>query len=198
MSAPPIGSTTMLPSSAGRDQDPEDEQRLRVRAGGEHDRASRRAITNSASVDERLARELDRPAREDLLELAERDVRAPERDRADDRGEQRRDLDLAAAKPPPKWWRYSTHAISATAPPPTPLNSATICGIAVISHVARRRDPDRGPDHEAEQRSATACSSRSARAASAASRRPRSPSRRRRSCCRAPPSAARSARSCRR
>ena len=24
------------------------------------------------------------------------------------------------------------HAISATAPPPTPLNSATICGIAVI------------------------------------------------------------------
>ena len=29
-------------------------------------------------------------------------------------------------------WRNSTHAISATAPPPTPLNSATICGIAVI------------------------------------------------------------------
>ena len=28
--------------------------------------------------------------------------------------------------------RYSTNAISATAPPPTPLNSATICGIAVI------------------------------------------------------------------
>ena len=28
--------------------------------------------------------------------------------------------------------RYSTSEISATAPPPTPLNSATICGIAVI------------------------------------------------------------------
>ena len=28
--------------------------------------------------------------------------------------------------------RNSTHAISAIAPPPTPLNSATICGIAVI------------------------------------------------------------------
>ena len=28
--------------------------------------------------------------------------------------------------------RYSTNAISATAPPPTPLNSATIWGIAVI------------------------------------------------------------------
>jgi hypothetical protein len=37
-----------------------------------------------------------------------------------------------SAQVPPKWWRYSTHAISATAPPPTPLNSATICGIAVI------------------------------------------------------------------
>ena len=28
--------------------------------------------------------------------------------------------------------RNSTQAISAAAPPPTPLNSATICGIAVI------------------------------------------------------------------
>lgn len=28
--------------------------------------------------------------------------------------------------------RNSTHAMSATAPPPTPLNNATICGIAVI------------------------------------------------------------------
>ena len=28
--------------------------------------------------------------------------------------------------------RNSAQAISATAPPPTPLNSATICGIAVI------------------------------------------------------------------
>ena len=37
-----------------------------------------------------------------------------------------------SAKSPPKAWRYSTHAMIATAPPPTPLNSATICGIAVI------------------------------------------------------------------
>ena len=36
----------------------------------------------------------------------------------------------SSAKPPVL--RNSTHAISATAPPPTPLNSATICGIAVI------------------------------------------------------------------
>ena len=41
----------------------------------------------------------------------------------------------SAHLPRPPWekpWRYSTQAISATAPPPTPLNSATICGIAVI------------------------------------------------------------------
>ena len=31
--------------------------------------------------------------------------------------------------------------ISATAPPPTPLNSATICGIAVIFHAARSGHP---------------------------------------------------------
>ena len=34
--------------------------------------------------------------------------------------------------PPSSASRYSTTEISATAPPPTPLNSATICGIAVI------------------------------------------------------------------
>ena len=42
--------------------------------------------------------------------------------------------DFSAQLLPPvrKWWRYSTKAIIATAPPPTPLNSATICGIAVM------------------------------------------------------------------
>ena len=35
-----------------------------------------------------------------------------------------------ASKPPEL--RNSTHAINATAPPPTPLKSATICGIWVI------------------------------------------------------------------
>ena len=32
----------------------------------------------------------------------------------------------------PPTWRNSAQAMSATAPPPTPLKSATICGIAVI------------------------------------------------------------------
>jgi len=41
-------------------------------------------------------------------------------------------ISTLSANVPPKWWRYSIHAISATAPPPTPLNSATICGIPVM------------------------------------------------------------------
>ena len=42
------------------------------------------------------------------------------------------DFALHSSPPSGKRRRYSTQAISATAPPPTPLNSATICGIAVI------------------------------------------------------------------
>ena len=37
----------------------------------------------------------------------------------------------ATVAPSPKW-RYSTIATSAAAPPPTPLKSATSCGICVI------------------------------------------------------------------
>ena len=92
------------------------------------------AIEQQAEVEDRLplAGQLDRAARQDLLELAEGDLRAPERDRADDRAEQLGDLDPQRDSCRPKPCRYSTHAISATAPPPTPLKSATICGIAVI------------------------------------------------------------------
>ena len=41
-------------------------------------------------------------------------------------------ISVFSGKSPPKWWRYSTQAMIATAPPPTPLNNATICGIAVM------------------------------------------------------------------
>src|ERR1700733_6680134 len=76
-------------------------------------------------------RELDRPARQDLLKLPERDVRPPERDRSDDRREQRRDLDPQGIGPAERVAVLDPRDI-ATAPPPTPLNSATICGIAVM------------------------------------------------------------------
>jgi hypothetical protein len=41
--------------------------------------------------------------------------------------------------------RNSTTAISATAPPPTPLNSATICGIAVILTLRAAGTPTAAP-----------------------------------------------------
>ena len=44
----------------------------------------------------------------------------------------------------------STSEISATAPPPTPLNSATICGIAVIFTAARADDADHRADRHPE------------------------------------------------
>ena len=46
--------------------------------------------------------------------------------------------------------RNSTSEISATAPPPTPLNSATICGIAVIFTLRAARDADRRADRDAD------------------------------------------------
>ncbi len=47
--------------------------------------------------------------------------------------------------PVEKWWRYSTQAMIATAPPPTPLNSATICGIAVIRTLSAAGRPTAVP-----------------------------------------------------
>ena len=53
------------------------------------------AISEQREVHELLrAADRDRPARQQLLELGERDVRAPERDRADDRREQAEDRDV--------------------------------------------------------------------------------------------------------
>ena len=52
------------------------------------------AMPSSASVEEHAAGDLDRPAADELLELGERDVRAPEGDRADDRREDERDAEL--------------------------------------------------------------------------------------------------------
>ena len=49
------------------------------------------------------------------------------------------------ANDPPNAWRYSIHAMIATAPPPTPLNSATICGIAVIRTVRAAGTPTAVP-----------------------------------------------------
>ena len=142
MSAPPIGSTTIRPSTAGEHQHADDHQ-LRIAVldarSPMYDRG--RDARRAAARVERLLEpwpSADRlAAAASLLQLAERDQRAPERHRADDRREQRADDDVhdrarrRCARSRGSRWN-SDHAISATVPPPTPLNSATSCGIAVI------------------------------------------------------------------
>ena len=83
MSAPPIGSTTRLPSIAGGDQDG-DEQALRgiVVVRRDHD-AGDDDPDQQQGVDHLLARDRERPGRDQVLELREGDVGAPEGDRAD-------------------------------------------------------------------------------------------------------------------
>ena len=132
MSAPPIGSTTALPSSAAHTSMPM-KTSFGVVAGGDVDAGGDRE-DQQHEVDDLLGRaERDRAPGDDFLELAEGDVRAPEGDRADDRGEQREDRDVGRrCARSRRCRRNSAQAIRNTAPPPTPLNSATICGIAVI------------------------------------------------------------------
>jgi hypothetical protein len=65
-----------------------------VRARDEVD-AGRQREDQQHEVDDLLGRaEADRAPGDDFLELAEGDVRAPEGDRADDRGEHREDRDV--------------------------------------------------------------------------------------------------------
>ena len=58
--------------------------------------------------------------------------------------------------------RNSAHAISATAPPPTPLNSATICGIAVIFTLRAAGTPTAVPIATPSDDQARSCRSRPA------------------------------------
>ena len=71
-----------------------DEEQFGVGAGDEVDARGEREHQQHAVDDLLGGAERDRPPGEDFLELAEGDVRAPERDRADDRGEHREDRDI--------------------------------------------------------------------------------------------------------
>ena len=92
MSAPPIGSTARMPSSAAAIRTRDEEQLGGVVGGRCRGRRRRRATPSSSSA---LMicwpGTRDRAGRDQVLELAEGDVRAPERDRADHRGEEDRD-----------------------------------------------------------------------------------------------------------
>ena len=99
ISAPPIGSTTINPSTPAAASSPiihhSDAPPLPGWAWTPITTAAPTATTSSGQV-HRLLRlaEADRSAGQDLLQLAERDDRSPERDRPDDRGEQRRHHDV--------------------------------------------------------------------------------------------------------
>ncbi len=130
MSAPPIGSTNSTPKSSDPMSTRQEPLLLRAR----HDRdAARDDRGEQREVHELLARIRDRPTADQLLQLRERDHRARERDAPISA-----DATIAAETSPcsrpgsgARLWN-SASATSAAAPPPTPLNSATICGIAVI------------------------------------------------------------------
>ena len=147
MSAPPIGSTKRTPKTSAAD-----DQRRRAataaRAPATISAAERRARPGARRVDELLPGIDDRPPADQLLQLRERDQRARERDRADRAPRAAiatQTSQLAARRVAARRLWNSASAISAAAPPPTPLNSATICGIAVIFTGARRRRRSTAP-----------------------------------------------------
>ena len=94
MSAPPIGSTTALPSSAAQTSRPMKSASECAPAAIVDRRPRPRAISSTRLTICCAEPSADRAAGDDLLELAEGDVRAPEGDRADDRREQREDRDV--------------------------------------------------------------------------------------------------------
>jgi hypothetical protein len=132
MSAPPIGSTNMLPSSAA-------ETRMTRKSPSDSVPAAMAmpqpiAIASSAVLISCWpGSEIGRPGRTSCsLPNA---MFEPQKEIEPMIAANRIGISWSSSGlpvPTSSWWRYSTNEISATAPPPTPLNSATICGIAVI------------------------------------------------------------------
>ena len=116
-----------------RAEDDQDEQELLLRAEDDHE-PDRDERGEQRHVPDLLAGIGDRPAADQLAQLREGDHAAGERDAADQRREDDRDRGRCSRAGPAagsELWK-SASATSAAAPPPTPLNSATISGIAVI------------------------------------------------------------------
>ena len=194
MSAPPIGSTTKLPSSARGDEQG-DHQALAGLARRRSPRRRPTAMTSSSPLSSCCAPPIviGLPG-QDLLQLGEGDVRAPERDRADDRREQREDRDVGRL--------VGEAAGLAELDPGDERDRAAADAVEQRDHlrhrghlhVARGRDADDRADDDAERDQAPVAHAR----VQEASRGPRRPCRRRRCGCRAPRSSGRSARSARR
>ena len=126
MSAPPIGSTNMFPSTAAdtssRRKSPSVSPAARHSAAGRHERQQ--------GVHGLLGGNLNGPASE-APEACRRRCSSPRRRPIRRSPRTRAGCAVSVGRSPPVS-RNCAWAISATAPPPTPLKSATICGIAVI------------------------------------------------------------------
>ena len=158
MSAPPIGST----NSDAEDERADDDRRSEEPEARPTTIAAAPSATSAAKqrqVPDLLARIRDRPPADQLLQLRERDQRAGERDEpiSAERTIATAALDADVAGRRPDRVVELASATSAAAPPPTPLNSATICGIAVIFTARAPYDPDRGADRHPDQRSTSSC-----------------------------------------
>ena len=166
MSAPPIGSTASTPSAPAASSISQNSNSDSVPAA--MTTASATAATASAPL---TACGMRKRPLERLLQLQERDVRAPERDRADDRGEQDRDqlLELGVAAHLERL-AVLDHADQRHRAAADAVEQRHHLRHRGHLHVACRRDPDRRAD-----RDPTAISGQSPIRRRAASRRPRSP-----------------------
>ena len=132
MSAPPIGSTTMLPSTAAatrmRMNRPSDSAPAAI--------ATEQPIATSSSSAFTICCPgswIGRPGRSSCS--FPKAMFEPQNETEPMIAANRIGISASSSGLPPvisSASRYSTNEISATAPPPTPLNSATICGIWVI------------------------------------------------------------------
>ena len=125
MSAPPIGTTASTPSRPAATRIPRnsscDSEPAAITTAIAMASSSSAALTSRGTLIERLS--VSCSLRKAMLE--------PQKEIEPMIAANRIGISASSSRSPPDS-RNSTNEISATAPPPTPLNSATICGIAVI------------------------------------------------------------------
>ena len=135
MSPPPIGSTNIAPRISAAANRPH--SAIVLPPANTTNTPSANSEKRISALTSTLQRKLERLARQDLLQLSEGDNASGERDRADGGAEHDRrcfaDSDGVARTR--KTQINSATDTSAAVAPPIPLNSATICGIAVICTV---------------------------------------------------------------
>ncbi len=128
MSAPPIGSTTMFPRRAA-------ETRIAMKSASDSSPAAiatAQPTATSRSSAFRIVCPGSMIGRPGMISWSFPNAMFEPQNETEPMIAEKRTGIISSSGMSPPAWRNSAHATSATAPPPTPLNSATICGIAVI------------------------------------------------------------------